>query len=278
MLKETVSCDPSRATGDRSGWPERRKGGEMENKPKILVVDDEHRFAESLRATLEARTCEVTMVTSRVEAEQCIRAEKPDAIVLGTIMPRGEAFRLHQWIKGTASLNEVPMIVIDAPIEKQLLTGWKKGEGLLLEADDYLVKPVDPESVFPILDRLLDRRARKIKVLVADDHAIVRDGIRALLGVQKDMQVVGEAVDGKDALEKTRELAPDVVLMDVVMPGMNGLEATKHIAKEFEKTKVLMLSQYDDEENVLASTRAGAYGFIPKKSASTDLLSAIRSI
>jgi len=250
----------------------------MENKPRILVVDDEHRFAESLRATLEARTCQVTMVTSRAEAEQSVRSERPDAIVLGTIMPRGEAFRLHQWIKGTPPLNEVPMIVIDAPVEKQLLTGWKKGEGLLLEADDYLVKPVDPEALVPILDRLLDRRARKIKVLVADDHAIVRDGIRALLGVQKDMQVVGEAVDGNDALEKTRQLAPDVVLMDVVMPGMNGLEATKHIAKEFEKTKVLMLSQYDDEENVLASTQAGAYGFIPKKSASTQLLSAIRSL
>jgi DNA-binding NarL/FixJ family response regulator len=250
----------------------------MENKPRILVVDDEPKFAGSLRTTLEFRFFEVAVVTGRAEAEERIRAERPDAVVLGTIMPRGDAFRLHQWMKSTPPLNEVPMIVIDAPVEKHVLTGWRKGEGLLLEADDYLVKPVNPEALVPLLERLLDRTTRKIKVLVADDHAIVRDGIRALLGVQKDMQVVGEAVDGKDALEKTRQLSPDVVLMDVVMPGMNGLEATKLISREFGQTKVLMLSQYDDEENVLASTQAGAYGFIPKKSASTQLLSAIRSM
>ena len=130
----------------------------------------------------------------------------------------------------------------------------------------------------PLLEKMLDKSTRRIKVLVADDHAIVREGIRALLGVQKDMQVVGEAVDGNDALEKTRQLMPDVVLMDIVMPGMNGLEATKRISREFDQTKVLMLSQYDDEENVLASTQVGARGFIPKKSASTQLLSAIRSL
>ena len=89
--------------------------------------------------------------------------------------------------------------------------------------------------------------------------------------------MVGEAVDGQDALEKTRQLSPDVVLMDIVMPVMNGLEATKRISRECEGTKVLMLSQYDDEENVLASSQVGASGFIPKRSASTQLLSAIRS-
>jgi len=113
---------------------------------------------------------------------------------------------------------------------------------------------------------------------VVDDHAIIRDGIRALLAVQKDMQVVGEAVDGKDALEKALQLSPDVVLMDIVMPVMNGLEATKRICRECEQARVLMLTQYDDEENVLASSQVGAFGFIPKRSASSQLLAGIRSV
>lgn len=250
----------------------------MEDKPRILIVDDEPDFTESLRAILEVKSYQVVVATSRAQAQERAWAEKPDAVLVGTIMPRGDAFLMHEWLRETPPFNDVPMIVIDAPVEKQLLRGWRRGEGLQLEAEDYLVKPVEPESLVPMLERLLDKSTRKIKVLVADDHAIIRDGMRALLGVQKDMQVVGEAVDGRDALEKTRQLSPDVVLMDIVMPGMNGLEATKLISRECEQTKVLMLSQYDDEENILASTQVGAHGFIPKKSASIQLLSAIRSL
>jgi len=115
-------------------------------------------------------------------------------------------------------------------------------------------------------------------VLVVDDHAVVRDGIRAVLALQKDMQVVGEAVNGKDALEKTIALLPDVVLMDIVMPEMNGLEATREICKRCPQAKVLMLTQYDDVENVKASSQAGALGFIPKTVVSSQLLKGIRSV
>ena len=250
----------------------------MERKQRILIVDDEPDLTASLRKLFEGKSCEVVIATSKQEAQQEVWAEKPDAVVVGTIVPRGDAFQLHRWLRETPPFNDVPMIVIDAPPEKQLLQGWRKEEGLRLEAEEYLVKPVEPGSLLPLLEKMLDKSTRRIKVLVADDHAIVREGIRALLGVQKDMQVVGESVDGNDALEKTRQLMPDVVLMDIVMPGMNGLEATKRISREFDQTKVLMLSQYDDEENVLASTQVGARGFIPKKSASTQLLSAIRSL
>jgi len=106
---------------------------------------------------------------------------------------------------------------------------------------------------------------------------MVRDGIRAVLDLQRDMQVVGEAINGRDALEKTIELSPDVVLMDIVMPVMNGLDATKHLCKECQ-AKVLMLTQYDDEENILASSQAGALGFIPKTAVSSQLLAGIRSV
>lgn len=249
----------------------------MENKPKILIVDDDPDFAESLQATLAAEAYQVIIASNRAQAQQVVLAERPDMVVIGTIMPRGDAFLLHQWLNRTPPFNDVPIIVIDAPSEEQLVKGWNMVEGLQMEADDYLVKPVEPALVVPRIEKLLDKETRKIKVLVVDDHAIIREGIRALLGVQKDMQVVGEAVDGKDAVEKVRQLSPDVVLMDIVMPVMSGLEATKQICRRSKKTKVLMLSQYDDEENIHASSKVGAYGFIPKRSASTELLSAIRS-
>jgi NarL family two-component system response regulator LiaR len=92
------------------------------------------------------------------------------------------------------------------------------------------------------------------------------------------MQVIGEAVNGKEALDKTGEFLPDVVVMDIVMPVMNGLDAAKEICQKFKSSKVLMLTQYDDEENVLASRTVGAVGFIPKAAASSRLLTGIRSV
>jgi len=95
---------------------------------------------------------------------------------------------------------------------------------------------------------------------------------------KKDMEVVGEAVNGKDAAEKALQFLPDVVVMDIVMPVMNGLEATKRIYKECPQIKVLMLTQYDDEENILMAEQVGAYGFIPKRTASSQLIAGIRTV
>lgn len=118
----------------------------------------------------------------------------------------------------------------------------------------------------------------KIRVLLADDHAILRDGIHALLALQDDIEVVGEAADGREAIEKARQLAPDIVLMDIVMPLMDGLEACRRICKENPKTKVIVLTQYDNKEYVSSSVKAGAAGCISKRAVASELVSAIRVV
>jgi len=118
----------------------------------------------------------------------------------------------------------------------------------------------------------------KIRVLIVDDHAILREGIRALLAVHDDIEVVGEAADGREAVEKVHQLTPDVVLMDVAMPLMDGLEATRRIRKGNPKTKVLILTQYDNKEYILSSIKVGASGFVPKRVVASELVSAIRAV
>jgi DNA-binding NarL/FixJ family response regulator len=119
---------------------------------------------------------------------------------------------------------------------------------------------------------------QKIKVLIVDDHTLVRDGIRALLALVADVRVVGEAGNGKEALEKVRKLAPDVVLMDLAMPIMSGLESTRRIRKRFPGTKVLALTQYEDREYIVPTIEAGARGFVSKTAAFTELASAIQAV
>ncbi len=250
----------------------------MRKKTKILIVDDEPEFTTALQSALQDEGFKVLTVFNRTEAQKMAWAERPDMVILGTIAPRGDAFLLHQWLKQTPLFNNLPLIVLNAPQERQLLKGWTREEGIQLDCYDFLTKPVEPAALVLLIQKLMDKSIRRISVLVADDHPIVRDGIRALLSLQKDIQVVGEAVNGRDALEKARHLLPNVVLMDVVMPIMNGLEATRHICKEFEQVKVLMLTQYADNENILASSQAGALGFIPKSSVSSQLLAGIRSV
>lgn len=117
-----------------------------------------------------------------------------------------------------------------------------------------------------------------IRILLVDDHAILRDGLRALLEMEADMQVVGEAEDGRQAVKLAIELVPDVVLMDIVMPLLNGLEATCQIRRQCPEVKVLILSMYDNEEYIRLALARGAMGYILKDSASRELLDAIRAV
>jgi DNA-binding NarL/FixJ family response regulator len=250
----------------------------MERNTKILLVDDEREFIADMQATLETKGWQVFTVGNRLQAEEVARREKPDLVILGTIMPRGDAFQLHQWLKQSPNFRDVPLIVIDASPEKRLLKGWRMDEGLKLEAEQYLIRPVELASVVAWAEKFLDKTLRRIKVLVTDDHAVVREAIRALLSLQKDIEVIGEAVDGRDAIDKVQRLMPNVVVMDIVMPVMSGLEATKRITAEYPETRVLILTQYDEEENMFVAKQVGAYGFIAKNAASSDLLTGIRTV
>jgi DNA-binding NarL/FixJ family response regulator len=245
---------------------------------RVLIVDEEFDFLSALQTTFQAKEFEVAAVSTKAEAQERIRLGEVDIIVLGTISPRGEASSLHKWLAQNPRTRNLPLVVIDAPLEKRLISGWSIDEGVQMEAQEYLTKPVDPATLLPLVQGLLERAAKRIKVLIVDDHTVIRDGIRAVLALQRDIAVVGEAVDGKDAVEKALQLSPDVVVMDIVMPVMNGLEATRQICEQRPDTRVLMLTQYDDEENIVMSEQVGAYGFIPKRAASSQLISGVRSV
>ena len=117
-----------------------------------------------------------------------------------------------------------------------------------------------------------------VKILIAEDQVIMREGLRALINQQTDMEVVGEADNGKAAIELARELKPDVIIMDVAMPGMSGIEATRQIKVEMPDLKVVALSAYDNREYVMGMVRAGVSGYLLKDCAFEELIMAIRTI
>ena len=117
-----------------------------------------------------------------------------------------------------------------------------------------------------------------MKVLLAEDHTIVRKGLRSLLDAERGIEVIGEAEDGREAVEKVQRLRPDVVLMDITMPGLNGLEATRQIKKRFPEVKVLILTMHANEEYIHQVLQAGASGYVVKQAVVTELVSALQAV
>src|SRR5579864_1510737 len=117
-----------------------------------------------------------------------------------------------------------------------------------------------------------------IRILLADDHTVMRDGLRALLDRQLDMAVVAEAADGRECVRLAEEQSPDVVVMDIAMPNMNGIEATRRIVAESPRTAVVILSMHQDESYILRSLKAGAKGYLLKDSLRVDVVEAIRAV
>lgn len=120
--------------------------------------------------------------------------------------------------------------------------------------------------------------SHKIRILLADDHAVVRQGFSALLRAQPDMEVVGEAANGREAIERAKQLQPDVVVMDVAMPELNGIEATRRLQDEAPRSRVLALSMHKDSVYVREILRAGARGYLLKDAIDTDLIAAVRAV
>jgi NarL family two-component system response regulator LiaR len=116
------------------------------------------------------------------------------------------------------------------------------------------------------------------EVLLVDDHKLMRDGVKTILERGVDFHVMAEADNGTDAVQICKKLKPDIVLMDIGLPGMNGIEATQEILRHCPETRVVMLSMYDDENSVVTAIRSGARAFVLKKASSTDLLDALRTV
>jgi len=119
--------------------------------------------------------------------------------------------------------------------------------------------------------------AKRIRILLADDHAVLRAGLRALLAAQGDLEVVGEASEGAEAIRLCQALRPDVVVMDIGMPGVSGIDATARIKRDLPGTRVLILSMHDDRGYLRQVLRVGASGYVLKKAADTELLAAIHA-
>lgn len=118
----------------------------------------------------------------------------------------------------------------------------------------------------------------KTSVFLVDDHAIVRDGLRRLLEAESDLEVIGDAADGREALRETQRLRPEVMVMDIAMPELNGIDATHQIMEVCPSTRILILSMYHSAEHVFQAFQAGALGYLLKESAGKELVSAVRTV
>lgn len=138
--------------------------------------------------------------------------------------------------------------------------------------------PTSYNGATGVMKSAIRKTMKRISVLIAEDHAIVREGLCAILKLEPDMEVVGEAPDGRKALAMVIKLRPDVVLVDITMPGLNGLEATRQMVKALPATRIIILTAHDDDAYVKSAVDAGAAGFLLKQDSTVDVCAAVRKV
>jgi DNA-binding NarL/FixJ family response regulator len=138
--------------------------------------------------------------------------------------------------------------------------------------------PAHQERARRSLASMKEGAGARIRVLLADDHAVLRQALRLLLEMHDEVEVVGDVADGREAVEAVARIQPDVVLMDLAMPGLNGVEATRQITQRTRGVRVLILTGYADDERILEALRAGALGYVIKRSDVKELLTAIQAV
>ncbi len=236
--------------------------------PVALVVDDEPSIRNLFEAFLSLQGYTVRTAADGVEALTQIQQEHPSLVLLDNHMPRMTGLELLQHLRSCAP--EVPVILMSGLLDAEMYESAQR-----LGARACLQKPIGLPDLKRCLAAVQSRP--RLRLLLADDHPVVRQGLAALLRQEEDLEVLGEAADGKIAVEMACNLRPDVVLMDVNMPVMNGLEATRAIRAACPKVSIIGFSVHDRSLQAPPMMEAGAVGYVGKTEPIDVLLAMIRT-
>ncbi len=236
-------------------------------KTRILVVDDHRMYRDGLKALLALQS-DMEVVGEAENGQEAIaktRKLRPDVVLMDVKMPVMDGVEATRRI-----ITEMPNMKI---LALTMCSEQECGMGIMRAgARGYIAKGGEFEE----LAAAIREATIKTRILIVEDHPMYREGLRAMLARQADMEVIGEAENGLDAVAKALELRPDVILMDVNMPVMDGVEATSRILAELPGTKILALSVQADDGFMASMLQAGAVGYILKGSDSEKLFGIIR--
>ena len=236
-------------------------------KTKILIVDDHRMYRDGLKAML-ARQIDMVVVGEAENGQEAITRTHelhPNVILMDVKMPVMDGVEATRRI--LAEMPDMKILALTMCSEQECSYGIMNAG-----ARGYISKGGDFEE----LTAAIRKETARTRILIVDDHQMYREGLKAMLACQPDMVVVGESENGLDAVAKARELHPDIILMDVNMPVMNGAEATSRILAELPNTKILALSIQADDGYMASMLQAGAVGYVLKGSSSEKLFDIIR--
>lgn len=255
----------------------------------VYVVDDDAWTREGVADLIRSAGLRAETFVSGEEFLSVVRPRHPSCLVLDVNLPGFSGFDVQQQL--ARSDVQIPIIFLTAYADVPMTV-----RALKAGAVTVLTKPSDDEELLNAIRRCLTSGDHErssvdssetptlsgtgspIRVLAVDDHPVVREGIAALVGVQKDMTLVAQAADGRDAIQQFRTHRPDVTLMDIQMPEMNGLDALIAIRTEFPDARVIVLTTYEGDVLILRALRCGAQGYLLKDTLHSELLNTIRAV